>query len=67
MQYDEFVGQVQSRAKLGTTGDAVRPIRATPETLAEWLSGGATPARDRCIFTAGAPARGFFGRALFAR
>lgn len=41
MQYDQFVGQVQSRAKLASNGEAVRAIRATLETLADRLAGGA--------------------------
>ena len=41
MQYDEFVGQVQNRAKLASNGEAVRAIRATLETLADRLAGGA--------------------------
>jgi uncharacterized protein (DUF2267 family) len=40
MKYDQFVGQVQSRARLGSLGDAVGAIRATLETLGERLSGG---------------------------
>ena len=40
MRYDEFVGQVQHRARLGTEGDAVRAIHATLETLGERLFGG---------------------------
>jgi uncharacterized protein (DUF2267 family) len=35
MQYTEFVGHVQNRARLGTQGEAVRAIRATLETLGE--------------------------------
>lgn len=35
MQYNEFVGHVQDRARLGTQGDAVRAIHATLETLGE--------------------------------
>lgn len=41
MQYDEFVGQVQARARLGSTGNAVAAIRATLQTLSERLFGGA--------------------------
>ena len=41
MTYDQFVGQVQNRAKLASTGEAVAAIRATLETLAERLAGGA--------------------------
>lgn len=40
MQYHEFVGQVQHRARLGTEGDAVRAVHATLETLGERLFGG---------------------------
>ena len=40
MQYDEFVGQVQHRARLASSGEAIRAIRATLETLAERLYGG---------------------------
>jgi uncharacterized protein (DUF2267 family) len=38
MQYNEFVGHVQNRARLGTTGDTVRAIRATLETLGERIT-----------------------------
>lgn len=40
MKYDEFVGQVQHYARLGSRGDAVTAIRATLQTLSERLSGG---------------------------
>lgn len=40
MQYDQFVGQVQHRARLASSGESVRAIRAVLETLAERLSGG---------------------------
>lgn len=40
MTHDEFVGQVQSRARLDSSGDALRAIRVTLETLAERLEGG---------------------------
>lgn len=40
MRYDEFVGHVQNRARLGTEGEAVRAIHATLETLGERLYGG---------------------------
>jgi uncharacterized protein (DUF2267 family) len=40
MTYDEFVGQVQSRARLGSTGEAVRATRATLEVLGQRLFGG---------------------------
>ncbi|TAK30799.1 MAG: DUF2267 domain-containing protein [Chloroflexota bacterium] len=42
MTYDEFVGQVQHRARLGSEGEAVRIIRSTLETLGERLFGGAS-------------------------
>jgi uncharacterized protein (DUF2267 family) len=37
MQHDEFVGQVQHRARLASRGDAEGAIRATLETLADRL------------------------------
>ncbi len=40
MQYDEFIGQVQHRARLSATDEAVRATRATLTTLAERLAGG---------------------------
>lgn len=40
MQYDEFVGEVQNRARLPSRGDAVRAIQATLETLAERIAAG---------------------------
>ena len=40
MNYDDFVGQVQSRAQLGSSGAAVKAIRATLETLGERLHPG---------------------------
>ncbi len=40
MQYDQFVGQVQHRARLANSGEAVAAIRATLETLGEHLFGG---------------------------
>jgi uncharacterized protein (DUF2267 family) len=40
MQYDEFVGEVQNRARLPSRGDTVRAIQATLETLAERISPG---------------------------
>lgn len=40
MQYDEFLGQVQQRARLGSLGDAERATRATLESLAERLANG---------------------------
>lgn len=41
MQHDEFVGLVQQRARLDSRGAAQRAIKATLETLAERLAGGA--------------------------
>lgn len=40
MQYDEFVGEVQNRARLPSRGDTVRAIQATLETLAERIAPG---------------------------
>ena len=40
MKYDEFIGQVQHRAGLGSHDEAERATRATLETLAERLAGG---------------------------
>ena len=40
MQHDEFIGQVQNRARLSSRGDAEVATRATLETLAERLAGG---------------------------
>jgi uncharacterized protein (DUF2267 family) len=40
MKHDEFIGQVQHRARLGSRGDAERATRATLETLGERLAGG---------------------------
>ena len=40
MKYDDFVGKAQDRIEAGTTGEAVRAIRATLETLGERLYGG---------------------------
>ena len=42
MRYDEFLGHVQHRARLGSRGEAERATRATLETLAERLVGGET-------------------------
>lgn len=39
MQYDQFVGQVQHRAHLANSGQALRVIHATLETLNERLRG----------------------------
>lgn len=40
MQHDEFIGQVQSRARLSSRGDAERASRAVLETLAERITEG---------------------------
>ena len=40
MKYDEYIGQVQHRAGLGSHAEAERATRATLETLAERLAGG---------------------------
>ena len=40
MIHDEFIGQVQHRARLSSRGEAERATRATLETLAERLAGG---------------------------
>ena len=40
MKYDEFVGQVQHRARLADGGQAMRAIHATLATLHERLFGG---------------------------
>lgn len=45
MNYEQFVGQVQHRARLASAGEAVRAIRATLETLAERI----TPAEAKDI------------------
>jgi uncharacterized protein (DUF2267 family) len=39
MKYDEFVGQVQNRARLATSGEAVRAIQATFKALGTRLYG----------------------------
>jgi uncharacterized protein (DUF2267 family) len=39
MQFDEFVGEVQHLARLGSTGETMRAIAATMETLGERLYG----------------------------
>lgn len=39
MQYQEFLSQVQNRARLAALDDAVKATRATLETLAERLYG----------------------------
>jgi len=44
VKYDEFLGQVRHRARLGSRGEAERATRATLETLAERLVDG--EARD---------------------
>lgn len=40
MKFDQFIGQVQHRARLGSTGEAIQAARATLGTLAERLAGG---------------------------
>ncbi|MFW6135198.1 MAG: DUF2267 domain-containing protein [Chloroflexota bacterium] len=40
MQYDEFIREVQNRARLPSRGEAVRAIQATLETLAERITRG---------------------------
>ncbi len=40
MKHDEFIGQVQHRARLSSRGDAEVATRATLETLAERLTDG---------------------------
>ncbi len=40
MKHDEFIGQVQHRARLSSRGDAEIATRATLETLAERLASG---------------------------
>lgn len=40
MQHDEFIGQVQARARLASRGDAEAATRATLETLGERLPEG---------------------------
>lgn len=40
MKYDEFMKQVQTRARLGSLGDAVKATHATLETLAERIPAG---------------------------
>lgn len=41
MTHDEFIGQVQHRARLDSRGAAERATRATLETLGDRLAGGA--------------------------
>jgi uncharacterized protein (DUF2267 family) len=41
MNHDEFIGQVQHRARVDSRGAAERATRATLETLGERLTGGA--------------------------
>jgi uncharacterized protein (DUF2267 family) len=40
MKYDEFIGQVQHRARLSSRGEAVQATRATLEVLRQRLAGG---------------------------
>ena len=39
MQYDEFIGQVQHRARLASSGEAVHAVHAVLQTLGERLYG----------------------------
>lgn len=39
MQFDDFVGQVQHRARLGSLGQSIGAVRAVLETLSERLRG----------------------------
>ncbi|MFO7581594.1 DUF2267 domain-containing protein [Guyparkeria sp.] len=41
MQYDQFVHQVQHRARVSSSGEAIKAIHATLETLGERLQPGA--------------------------
>lgn len=41
MDHDEFIAQVEHRARLASRGDAERATRATLETLAERITDGA--------------------------
>lgn len=40
MQHDEFIGQVQNRARLASRGDAERATRVVLEVLRDRLAGG---------------------------
>ncbi len=40
MQFDQFIGQVQHRARLAATDEAIRATRTTLQTLAERLTEG---------------------------
>lgn len=40
MQFDEFVGRVQHRARLASEGEALKATRATLEVLGQRLAGG---------------------------
>ncbi|WP_213455615.1 DUF2267 domain-containing protein [Rhizomonospora bruguierae] len=42
MQHDEFIGQVQARARLGSRGDAERVTRAVLEAIGERIPDGLT-------------------------
>lgn len=42
MNFDHFVGQVQHRARLSSSGEAVRAIQAIFQTLSERLNAGET-------------------------
>ena len=39
MKFDDFTGKVQHKAKLASTDEALKAIRATLETLAERTAG----------------------------
>lgn len=41
MKFDEFVGNVQNRGRMASSGEAVTAIRATLKTLGQRLHGGA--------------------------
>ena len=40
MKYNDFIGKVQNRARLGTSSKAIRATRATLEVLGQRLFGG---------------------------
>ena len=52
---DDFIGQVQHRARRSSHGAAEPATRATMETLAQRLVGGATP--DLAVHPSVAPAQ----------
>ncbi len=74
MQYDQFVGQVQNRARLASSGEAVGAIRATLQTLGEHLFGGEAenvaaqlPPELGIYLLEGVPADGFSLKEFFQR